>query len=189
MLKGWRLVGLSLLIVSGIIITIYIYNLKFKNEGYMTHTGNQAPILPEKRKRLWDYYGNYNNYLTDAYLDGKKIPPYSEAIPPYCDSPNRNRSYLVNPLLTQKHIFIKPDINSFDLDQSMPDFGNSAEAIRIGAFEELLVPQPNAWFCNFRKVYNAFKNPKVRKEFREDYIQRCGLSSNDIPSNVYNNPY
>ncbi len=184
----------GLIIIIGFLI-IYYYKIKdnevdkFNNNFYMTNTGNQSPIYPEKRKRLWDYYGNYNNYLVDGYLSGRKIPPYSEAIPPYCDEPNRNRSYLVNPLLTQKHIFIKPNINSFDLDKAMPDFGNQAEQIRIGAFEELLVPQTNAWYSNFGKVYNAFKKPKIRKQFREDYIQRCGLSSDNIPKNVYNNPY
>jgi len=140
-----------------------------------------APIFKEKGKSLWDYYGNYNNYLMDKLTGGQTVD-YLNSQAPYCDLPARNRSYLVNPLLTQKHIFIKPNIDEFSKDV-IPDFGNSAEGIRIGAYQELLVPQMDYAYSNFSKVV------KNNKPYQKDVIARCGVSPNEIPANTFTNPY
>jgi len=163
--------------------------IPFNKEGFMAHYNDIAPTFPNKQKNIWDYYGNYNNYLMDGLTSGHgdKIK-YETSIPPYCDTPNRNRSYLVNPILTQKHIFIKPNIDEFS-KQVVPDFGNSAEAIRIGAFEELMVPQVNYFYNNFSQEVANMKNPKERKKYGESHIQRCGLFRNDIPRSTFTNPY
>ena len=173
-----------IVVVIVIIILIITYS---DREGFMAHYNDIAPVFSEKGKSVWDYYGNYNNYLMDGLTLGKDIQ-YLDGKPPYCDAPNRNRSYLVNPLLTQKHIFIKPNINKFSNDV-VPDFGNSAEAIRVGAFEELMVPQVDYWYSNFSDEVKKIKDPRIRQKYKEQYMQRCGTFRNNIPRNTYTNPY
>lgn len=181
------LVFVLITIVIIIIISVIAVGAMRKHEGFMIHYNDIAPIFPEKGKSVWDYYGNYNNYLMDGLTSGKEID-YLDGKAPYCDAPNRNRSYLVNPLLTQKHIFIKPNIDEFN-DDVVPDFGNSAEAIRIGAFEELMVPQVNDWYGNFSETVKKIKDPRIRQKYKEQYMQRCGTFRNDIPRSTLTNPY
>lgn len=179
---------LVIIICIILFVTTLLYNniLLHNKESFTVHYNDIAPILPDKYQSQWDYYGNYNNYLMDGLTSGHGNQiKYETSIPPYCDIPNRNRSYLVNPLLTQKHIFIKPNIDGFDKNV-VPDFGNSAEAIRIGAFEELMVPQNNYFYDNFTR---AVKNPEELQKYKESYIQRCGLFKNDVPRNTFTNPY
>ena len=185
-----------IIVTAVVLLLIASFVYKRTEEGYMDlSSGSIAPVLPDVSPSMWDYYGNYNDYLMDQLVSKDKRVFYDRSVAPYCDKPNRNRNFLVNPLLTQKNIFIKPNLNAFaGNDHALPDFSNSAEAIRIGAFEELMVPQTDPWYSgNFSQVVKDFKNPAVRRRFEEDYMYRCGHSSNPnenvVPVNTWNNPY
>lgn len=192
----WIITGISLLLILGIAVLLMKKGEGYANVGLdVANLNPEAPILPDVRQSKWDYYGQYRDYLMDQLVsDGKRVY-YNKSIPGYCDQPNRNRNFLVNPLLTQKNIFIKPNIDGFRGNlHAVPDFGNSAEAIRIGSFEELMVPQTDPWYSgNFSKIVKEFKKPEVRKKFEEDYMYRCGIGANpnqnQAPFNTWNNPY
>jgi hypothetical protein len=171
--------------------------------GSATNT-QPAPVFPwSMPDSVYNYYGDWNDYLMDRVSKGYNIP-YYRSLAPYCDEPRRNRNFLVNPQLTQKHIFIKPNINAFS-DKILPpysvpgpDFGNSAWDIRIGATQELMVPQINSWYSNFTDVVNKMKNPQFKKLYLDSVTQRCGLKDaiptnhwcgSKAPKNTLTNPY
>lgn len=205
-------------------ILTFINNLSRKDTFINTTTSNKyqtggslgsatntdpAPIFPwPMPDSVYNYYGDWNDYLMDRVSKGYKIP-YYRSLAPYCDEPHRNRNFLVNPQLTQKHIFIKPNINAFTdkgwyADSLVPgsvpgpDFGNSAWDIRIGATQELMVPQINSWYNNFTDVVNKMKNPEFKKLYLDSVTQRCGLKNSlptcnwcgsMAPKNTLTNPY
>lgn len=204
--------GLVLFIVFVIITIIVIICTKNKETFLNTTTSNKyqsggslgsatntepAPNFPwPMPDSSFNYYGDWNDYLMDRVSKKFKIP-YSRSLAPYCDTPNRNRNFLVNPQLTQKHIFIKPNIDAFS-HKVIPDFGNSAWDIRIGATQELMVPQINSWYSNFTDVVNKMKNPEFKKLYLDSVTQRCGLKDpmciptwkgSMAPKNTLTNPY
>lgn len=224
--------GIILLIVPIILLLLILLCTKCKETFLNTTSSNKyqsggslgsatneqpAPIFPwPMPDSVYNYYGDWNDYLMDRVSKGYRIP-YYRSLAPYCDTPNRNRNFLVNPQLTQKHIFIKPNINAFTdkggilppvrgrgaqklprYSEPGPDFGNSAWDIRIGATQELMVPQINSWYNNFTDIVNKMKNPAFKKLYLDSVTQRCGLKDavptkhwcgSMAPKNTLTNPY
>lgn len=175
-------------LITGLVIVFIFYILYFRMENF--DVIDTTPIM--KTRSMWDYYGNTNNYLFDKLASGHHInyPPNEF----YCDRANRNRSFLVNPMLTQKHIFIKPNVNSYkNIRPYEPDWGNSAQNIRIGSKVETDplkdITGENIFYGNFSKVvrdYNSNNLPE--RAYMDSYNYRCGVNAG-IPINTYNNPY
>ena len=99
----------------------------------MNNLGNVAPVSPDYRKHLtpFDYYGSYDDYLMDMFLSGKKIP--KNPVPPYCGRFDQNRNFLVNPVLTQQSLYVRPSLKYKGLCPYCPNWGKSAFDIRIGS--------------------------------------------------------
>lgn len=199
---------LSLLIFAGIILNFYI---NCRNEGfsapfnYSPDPSNLHPHDPVddtpfiKDKSGWDYYGKYEDYLFDRLARGENVD-YLEGRGFYCDRPNRNRNWLVNPLLTQKHIFIKPNVNSFLGKYPYdPDWGNSALDIRIGSEVEFdpseFIGSENIFYNNFSKIVNDYQKGGIDpRAYIDDYRYRCvapppSHEPEEPPEDTYTNPY
>lgn len=201
------IIGILSIIIVLIIVALIIVARK-KKENFTKAGGHNlyAPIdvTPVEQSPPGKLYGNYNNLLTDKLFKGGHVE-YTHSIPEYCDKPNRNRNFLVNPIITQKSIFIKPNINAYKNhrtirqlvhDQSTPyppDWGNSAEDIRIGSdVEEDPIAEAigqNIFYSNFSKVLNKYKHSALPpKAYMDNYDYSCGVDGG-IPDDVYNNPY
>lgn len=158
---------------------------------------DDTPI--ERSSSVMDYYGAYDDYLMDKIAKtGSQYAIPQEPAEIYCDRPNRNRSFLVNPLLTQKQIFIKPDVNAYKSEYPYdPDWGNSAQGIRIGSESEndaiALAEGENIFYSNFGKIAKEFNNDNINPvAYMDSYRYRCGLDNcgdGKLPLNTLNNPY
>ena len=192
---------LSLIVLIGtiIILTSVIPRENFA-EGYMkskygsdvTAPIDNTPLM--KTGSIWDYYGTYKDFLFDELEKGDR-PKYLDGRGFYCDRPNRNRFFLVNPLLTQKQIFIKPSVNAFlKRNPWAPDWGNSAQDIRIGSQVEFdpfeLAEGEDVIYSDFSKVARDYERGGINPAaYIDNYAYRCGLSEPYPPINTYTNPY
>jgi hypothetical protein len=201
-----------MIVVIGIVIYIIVRYLgnpgKSQNptETFSSDPGpaplEQTEIEVEETRRpsIWNYYGNSNDYLMDLVANGKKIR-YQDTKGFYCDRPNRNRNFLVNPIITQKNIFIKPNLSStipaHKLHWNGPDAVTRWADSAVDVHPELEwqidpvygLSGENIFYSNFTDTVDKLKNGKMRL-WADDYKYRCGLTDcNAKPVNTFNNNY
>jgi hypothetical protein len=201
--------GILLIVIVGLVVYVIVKYFRKTPANQETFSSDPGPTPLEvtdieveetRHPSIWNYYGNSNDYLMDLVASGKKIN-YQDTKGFYCDRPNRNRNFLVNPIITQKNIFIKPNLSStipaHKLHWNGPDAVTRWADSAVDVHPELKwqidpvygLSGENIFYSNFTDTVNKLKNGQM-KLYTDNYKYRCGLTDcNAKPVNTLNNNY
>lgn len=173
------------IVVIAIIIAV-AYKM-YKRETFIADV-NYAPLeitdvntAGKLRPSIWNYYGTSSDRLMDQVASGKPVSYPPKGI--YCDRPNNNRSFLVNPVITDKNIFIAPNRGTGWADSAYdvhPEFAWQVDPV-FGLSGD------DAFYSNFSDTVKRLKNGSI-KLYADNYNYRCGTSC-PKPKDTYNVNY
>jgi len=184
-----NIVLLIIIVITAIIIAfIFLYRKKesfnsstyLNNRSFPLDTGRTEKQLINKPS-IWNYYGSKSDYLMDQIASGKSVKYPPKGI--YCDRPNRNRNFLVNPIITQKSLFVLPDVNS--------EWGRSAFDVhpelewQTDPIEDTI--GENIFYSNFHKTLKDIDSGKINLNL-DNYKTKCGLNGK-VKYGTLNVPY
>jgi hypothetical protein len=181
----------SIIIVIIIIISIFAKN-KEKFNSSTNFIVNSFPLDTspiekqiQEKPSIWDYYPNKNSYLMDLVASGQNIKYPPKGI--YCDRPSRNRGFLINPIITQKSLFVNPKKVSSNTLSGI--WANSVYDVHPELkFQKDPVEDAigeNIFYSNFHDTLNKIKNGKI---ILNDYETKCGLNDK-VKFGTLNVPY